>query len=326
MLSQMFRQSLRWVWVATIALGGVSCMQGASTGDGGSDRDFLSCDTGEDCPAAMSCICDVCYYACDGANPCSQGICESVERLDDPNCLVDPLAAISVCLDECSSTADCEFGVCIGERCVPEPEIGPSDGEDVDRSDVAMIDDGLTERDSDSDGSQNDVQAGDTILSQDAVQRSCRIESSQPVGQLTADFEAEPDCSCTSDNPTCHSLFRAQVVGIVGNVVTLSGQKASLNSGPPEPTAPVTVRMLVADGTTPACTDLDIFVERSRMVWSAEATFTVQGNIWPTEQDFNAAQPGSEIYLFLASGSGAGAPDARIYFQPQVLRFRKVCD
>lgn len=149
------------------------------------------------------------------------------------------------------------------------------------------------------------------------------IEASPPTSQWTPDFAPQTDCSCTTQDPDCRTLYVGRAVEVAGNLATMQFQKTD-GSGPS-----VDIKYWVVVGDEqPDCNLIDMYLERASGTWSqSDQTLEVDGiDIWPSESAFNNAPCGESKYLFVISGGGGGFETTRTWFQKQPVRFTKVCE
>lgn len=298
-----------------------------------------SCGVSSTCAPGLECLCGVCHYACDNNGSCEQGQCVTDRATIEVTCTAPlPSTASGVCLVSCNETPDCPAGFCSQSWCGPNAPTTDEPDASVPETD-AVFDDASSPEDADviesvevvepdTDSPADARETQDVAPELDPGPPSCRIEPLQAVGEYTPEFTGEPACECTPDFPSCHILYRARVVSLSGNIVIVEGAKTPINAGNPEPSGEVQVWLLEGSGETLDCNTLDTLAERATGTWSSGTSFRVEGSVWPTTEAFDAAEEGAEMWLGVVSGAGPSGElvTQRIFFQAQLLGFRKVCE
>lgn len=152
--------------------------------------------------------------------------------------------------------------------------------------------------------------------------QSCKIVASPSVGSWTPSFEPQVNCSCSEDDPDCHTLYQGRVDTIVGNTATMSFHK----TGGGGPSVQVSYWLVVGAEEFPACHDLFAYVDRKTGKWAAKLDpLQVDVPVWPSDDEFAAAPEGATKRLFMITG-GSDNPVVRTWYQKQSILFTKVCE
>lgn len=144
-----------------------------------------------------------------------------------------------------------------------------------------------------------------------------------PSSGWTPSFTFDGNCTCSSTDTDCGSLYLGRVDSINGNTVQMSFQKTD-NLGAPS----VNVSYWIVVGEQfPDCQDIPYYVTRTQGTWSSsQSVLTVPGiNIWPDQASFEAAPCGEAKGLFIITG-GQGHTNERIWFERQAVWFTKMCN
>jgi hypothetical protein len=319
------------------------------------DWPLAQCASDEGCPGDLACVCGHCEYRCESGDVCAVGSCVSDDTVLAGRCEGTTPPSGGLCLLACSTVADCSEnpnatacveGYCQGptdtssagdtgiegdpvqdafDELGPEPD-AQADPIPVPDADPADATDATSESDTDSDTPDIDTTA-DARDAADVPELVCTVTPLQPIGEFGVEYDAITDCICDAVAVDCRTLYRSRVVSLDGNTVVVEGTKVLANSGNPTPSAPVSIWLVEAPPEGGQCLALDDYPARAESTWSADATWQLEGSVWPTLEAFEAAPNGSEIWLTVVSGSGTN-PDVqvqRIFYGRDPLGFRKEC-
>ena len=138
------------------------------------------------------------------------------------------------------------------------------------------------------------------------------------VGETTADFPFDGDCSCVDVDPFCHRLWVATVDAVTATGVRLSVEKVE---GDP-PGAEFQWEVIDTAGVPLACTNLDQFDALASGRWPpGEARQVVDVPLWEGERSSAATEAWN---LYFVSG-GSGHPDERVWWQFDAVWVERTC-
>jgi hypothetical protein len=135
----------------------------------------------------------------------------------------------------------------------------------------------------------------------------------------------QTNCTCSSSNPSCHSLYKAQASNIqtsggmvYTDIIVSKGDNSIIKAG-------TKYRIAVTDANNPPiCTFLSNYAVRKEGTFTSDSSFQTIPNvsIWANASDFAT---GAAKHLFLIT-DGSTTPGQWTWFQPQPLVFTKTCN
>lgn len=151
------------------------------------------------------------------------------------------------------------------------------------------------------------------------------MQSSPSVGSFTPTFNPETNCTCSSADKTCHTLYQGRVDNVHPNgwQADLSFMKATgtvMKAG--------TKYWISVGPATTSCTDIPGYLSVVR----ATGTITADTNvlsvpnvpIWKDQASYDADPPGSTKGIFIMT-DGFGMQGIATWLQRDGLVFTKTC-
>lgn len=156
-------------------------------------------------------------------------------------------------------------------------------------------------------------------------QGSCyELDVSPAVGTKTPSFTEQTNCTCSSQDTDCSTIYRGKITRLSGNTFDATFEKAS---GTGASTNLIT-EIQTPGVLFPDCRNIEnVYARRmAGPTWPSQATsHTITGiPVWPQVNDLAAANCGDQKMLSLAT-DGAGAPGVLKWYQKQAFVFTKRC-
>ena len=183
---------------------------------------------------------------------------------------------------------------------------------EVTQTDTSEDTDSTVQPDTEIDTAVADVQDEEVVATQFGLTVTPALE------EWTPDYTALTDCTCATELPDCHALYKGRAVAVNGNIASLEFEKTPSGA----PSVAVSYWVVVGDATEPSCMDTEAFVTRVEGIWDG-GVLSVDVPIWLDEAAFDAALVGEQKKLFVITG-GSGDPATRLWFQRQAVVFEKV--